>query len=641
MAPTTPASRRATHLYAATVLLSAWLLFQLQPMVAKRILPWFGGGSSIWTTAMLFFQAALFTGYLYAHVTTKWLSPRRQAIVHALVLAAAAALVLLIRVVPADSWKPADNNYPLPRILALLAVCVGLPYFTLAATAPLVQVWFSRANPGVPPYRLYSASNLGSLAALLSYPFVVEPALGLSHQGVIWTALFLLFAALCASLALRSPANTPIEDGAASSAAPRESSPHPAVADDAPSRLHRVLWLALPACACLSLLAVTTHLCLDVASIPLLWIAPMATYLITFILTFDSDRWYRRDVWLPILGASSFAAVSSWSRGADLTFAWQVGIHLILLLSIGMICHGEVVRLRPHSQRLTAFYLSISAGGVVGGLLAAVVAPLVLNDYDELAIAMIAAWVLSLLVLVTDPASPFYDGRSFRPLVAMGLMLAALVVGIGVHLVRKSDSVIAKTRNFYGTLKVRELNPESPQWTYYSLYSGRISHGSQFTSPEMRRVAVQYYVPHSGIGDLLLHTQPPRQVGVVGLGAGGLAVYAEPGDHFIFYEINPQVIDRCPQARRPRLRHRRRRPPFAGTRPSTEIRHPHPRCLHRRFDSSPSAEHGSRRDVSSATQATRRRAGIQYFQQLHRREPRAQGHRQAIRARLPSRRSHG
>jgi hypothetical protein len=543
MAPSTPASRLVNFLYAATVLLSAWLLFQVQPMVAKRILPWFGGGSSIWTTAMLFFQAALFAGYLYAHLTTSWLSPRRQAVVHALVLAAAAALVLVIRVVPADSWKPADNAYPLPRILALLAVCVGLPYFTLAATAPLVQVWFSRANPGVPPYRLYAASNLGSLAALLSYPFVVEPSLGLSQQGFIWTTLFLVFAALCASIALRTPSGLTME--APDDTLPTHLEPSPESLDDqrSPSKLHRALWFALPACACLSLLAVTTHLCLDVASIPLLWIAPMAIYLVSFILTFDSDRWYRRDVWLPALGVSSFAALTCWVQGAKIPFAWQAGIHLTLLLSIGMICHGEVVRLRPRAQQLTAFYLSISAGGVIGGLLAALVAPLVLNDYDELAIAVVAAWVLSLLVLVTDPTSRFYDGRAFRPLAVMVLLLVGLVVAMGLHLARKRDGVVAMTRNFYGTLKVREVSRQSPEWSYYSLYSGRISHGSQFRAVDKRRFAIQYYVPHSGVGDLLLHTTPPREVGVVGLGAGGLAVYAEPGDHFLFYEINPQVID--------------------------------------------------------------------------------------------------
>lgn len=527
----------------AATLLGAWLLFQVQPMVAKRLLPWYGGGTAVWTTALVFFQTALFAGYLYAHILSSRLAPRRQMAVHTAILAVAAAALVFEPVLPRSAWQPAASAHPAWRILLTLAACVGVPYIALSATAPLVQSWFARANPARTPYRLYALSNFGSLAALVSYPIIVEPHLGVARQGLVWSAMFGVFAVLCAAggwLSLAVPFK------AASSEPPPLPDPTPPAPDRAERRrpLERFFWLALPACASVALLAITAYLCQDAASIPLLWVAPMVVYLLTFILTFESDRWYRRWPWLGALAIDSFAAVIGWFRNETAPFLVQLGVHLVLLLCIGMVCHGELARLRPASRRLTAFYLAIAAGGALGGLLAAVVAPLVFADYYELPLSILAAWLLALAVLVTDRESKFYDGRAFRPLLGMIALVLALAISMWSYESKKRSFALAVGRNFYGALKVRELGVEHPEFAYLKLNNGRISHGIQYLDPKNRRFPSQYYHAQSGIGLLLAAPHAaPRRVGVVGLGVGTIAAYAEAGDMYSFYEINPQVID--------------------------------------------------------------------------------------------------
>ncbi|MBA4106757.1 MAG: hypothetical protein C0485_13455 [Pirellula sp.] len=530
---------------AATVALSAWLIFQVQPMVAKRILPWFGGGTAVWTTVMLFFQSALFFGYLYAHLSTRWLTPARQVRFHIALLAAAAMLAAILGVLPTDSWRPSDNQQPALHILFMLSVAVGLPYLALAATAPLTQVWFARVHPGRSPYRLYALSNAGSLAALLSYPFLVEPNLGVAAQGTAWASLFVIFAVLCTASGLAS-----LWSSSAGSASDRAIA-HAATAskadvDDSKRPLQRFFWLALPALASVALLAITNHLCQDILSAPLLWIAPMVVYLLSFILTFDSDRWYRRDVWMPLGAVASFAAALSWQRRIHVDVSVLLAINLTLLASICMICHGELVRLRPAARRLTAFYLSIAAGGAIGGLLVGIVAPLVLNDYYELQLGVIAVWLLAFVLLVTDKKSPYFDGGKglvFKSLLAMAGLLAALCVLMYAGVSRQWAGHMAQDRSFFGVLKVRYLRASTGE-EYYGLTNGRISHGGQFKEPEHHRVPMLYYHPDTGVGKVLVQHDPehPRRVGVIGLGAGTIAAFAEPKETFRFYDINPQVI---------------------------------------------------------------------------------------------------
>jgi hypothetical protein len=545
-ADTSPPTRGARLLLAAATLLGAWLLFQVQPMVAKRLLPWYGGGTAIWTTTLLFFQTALFGGYLYAHLLVSRLSPRRQSAVHALLLLAATIALAVAPVLPSDDWQPTSFDRPGLQILATLAACVGLPYVMLAATAPLVQSWYARSNPGRTPYRLYALSNFGSLAALVSYPLLVEPQLGIGRQGVAWSVLFGVFAAICAASGWLATRDAPMSEEAGPAQANAKTPAANAASSTAASARagERFFWFALPMCASAALLAITAHLCQDVISIPLLWIAPLVTYLLTFIVAFDRDRWYQRWLWFAILGASSFVAVYTWRVSESTSLALPIGAHLVLLLAIGMVCHGELARMRPAPERLTAFYLAIAAGGALGGVAIAIVAPLAFNDTYELSLTILAAWVLAVAVLVTDHQSRFYDGRDFKPLLGVAALLIALAAAMLAHQLRKRSYAVATGRNFYGTLKVREIAAELPEFTYYKLNNGAISHGAQFLAAQNRRVPSQYYHPGSGVGMLLSapHTRS-RRIGVVGLGVGTLAAYAQAGDLYEFYEINPQVVE--------------------------------------------------------------------------------------------------
>src|SRR5258706_10117062 len=366
-------------IYAATIFLSSFLLFLVQPLIARQILPWFGGTAAVWTTCMLFFQPLLLAGYAYAHATNAKLRPRAQAVLHTVLLAMAIAL---LPIAPNEMWKPAGTDEPISRILLVLAATVGLPYLLLSSTSPLLQAWFSRARPGVDPYRLFALSNLASLLALIGYPLAVEPFLGNREQVVWWSILFAVFAVLCAGLswtmAGKKEAKTEtLED----TAVPRGND--------------YLLWLALSATGSVMLLAVTNHVTQNVASIPLLWLAPLTLYLLTFILAFEGGmlgfNLYRVEYfWVAVLlwlGGMPWLLVDS-SIPFDLMV--EVGLYLSGLFVACLFCHGELYRARPAARHLTAFYLTISAGGAVGGLLVAVVAPLAFHAYYELGLAMVA-----------------------------------------------------------------------------------------------------------------------------------------------------------------------------------------------------------------------------------------------------------
>ncbi|RIK74947.1 MAG: hypothetical protein DCC67_15900 [Planctomycetota bacterium] len=542
-----PSDRRLLNAgLGVTTLLAAWLLFQVQPMAGKRILPWFGGGSAVWTTAMLFFQGMLLVGYGYAHVVSTYLPPRRQARLHVLLLGLAAALLVVAPAAPGEAWKPASSDFPTVRIIAILAASVGLPYLMLASTAPLVQTWFARANPGRSPYRLYALSNVGSLAALVCYPLVIEPNMGLSEQSVAWSLLFALFAACCGACGVASHR---LVVGPPAAGAPSRRNSHAA-----PTRRGRSpywLWLLLPACASSLMLSVTTHLSSDVAPMPLLWIGPMVAYLLSFIIAFDSDRWYRRWWWLPAAAVASLLAAFNWRDAGTRDIDQQILIQLALVLCMATVCHGELARRRPPAARLTAFYLCVAAGGALGGFFNSVVAPLAFSDYYELPLGLVASWLIVIALLLTDRRSPLrrgghglaFWGRLALIFAAVGLL--ALMVAV---VARDPAGIVVADRNFYGALKVRAVNIDGTNETYFNLVHGRIAHGAQFRSISNRRVPMYYYHPESGVGQTLANrvaaggAATPQRVGVVGLGAGTLAAYAEQGDYYRFYEINPAVI---------------------------------------------------------------------------------------------------
>ncbi len=378
--------------YALTIFIGAFLLFQIQPLIGKYILPWFGGGPGVWTTCLLFFQIVLLAGYTYAHLSTRWLKPRAQVILHFALVAVALAL---LPIVPAAPVRTDTGGNPVIQILTLLAVCIGLPYLVLSSTGPLLQQWFSRAHPGVSPYRLYALSNVGSLLALVSYPFYFETHFTRRTQATAWGWGLGAYALCCAWCGLRTWRQMPGTDS------PNE---QPKTVSDNPptSPLTRILWLLLPACASSLLLATTNKMCQDVAVIPFLWVLPLALYLLSFIICFDSPRWYVRFPYaLALIGA---LAGITWAlfEGIDASAYTQISVYSLGLFVCCMVCHGELYRLRPDPRQLTEFYLMTSAGGAVGGLFVAVIAPLVFHDFYEMHWALLSCAALFLLVCLND-----------------------------------------------------------------------------------------------------------------------------------------------------------------------------------------------------------------------------------------------
>ena len=609
---TTAAPAWAPWPFAGATLLGAFLLFQVQPLIGKFILPWFGGAPAVWTTCMLFFQIALFGGYAYSHLLVSRLAPRGQFVVQGLLLLAA---LTALPIAPSASWKPADSSNPTVRILLLLAATVGLPYFVLSTTSPLVQAWFSRRFPGRPPYRLYALSNFGSLLALLSYPLVFEPACDLATQSRLWSWAFPLYAALtavCGATAWRSSraivtrsvsegvetrsvseaiearsasegvetrnaseaietrnasegieARSASEVEASTTSLPRNRMPLRAsmpATSPAPRWPQRALWLLLPACASLVLLATTNHVCQDVAVVPFLWVAPLSLYLLTFIICFDRPGWYVRPLWAS-LAVMGIAAVTASDRtldwlteryrheGMSLTYAHQLVLHFGAMFAIAMVCHGELVRLRPGARRLTEFYLLLAAGGALGGAVVSLAAPHVFKTFLEWNLGMLAAYVLATVVLFR--AVPKTGRRRTAALLLCGFAaggFAPVLLWQGDFRPRAASDprLLDRQRNFYGVVSVWECDGDRPELRRRLLRHGAILHGQQFLAAEKRRLPLNYYVPESGIGRAfaeLRKRHKPLRVGIAGLGAGTLACYARAGDRFTFYEINPAVRD--------------------------------------------------------------------------------------------------
>jgi len=583
--------------FALSIFTGAFLLFQVQPLIGKYILPWFGGSPGVWTACLLFFQMLLLGGYAYAHFSTKYLKPRGQIVLHVILLLGSLAL---LPITPSETWKPVLAGDPSLRILCLLGVTIGLPYFVLSSTGPLMQRWFSVTHPGVSPYRLYALSNVGSLLALLSYPVFFEVNFTRSEQAVMWSIGLVLFAVLCGWSAVRLWRQNP-KDAANGAAL------DPTAAPDAPTQWsEKTLWIALPAIASVLLLAITNKLSQEVAVIPFLWVLPLALYLLSFVICFDHARWYHRGVFAALLVVGLASVVVLIDAGSDAPMKLQIVIYNATLFVACMICHGELYQLKPAPQRLTSYFLFISAGGALGGLLIAVVAPAVFNDYLEfplslivlgtivalicvrqrsrsLALGTIAGAVLTTLILpalfstfdgsdgLTFEFRKFFDvhltligsglvvfvvsvidfrRRSFattwRPILALPVVLLAVQLSYTItkHL-RAADPVpvLRSSRNFYGTLKVLDYSRENPAENYHLLMHGATTHGLQFTAPERANSITSYYGPTSGVGLAINHLteKGPKRLGVVGLGTGSLAAYGAAADYVRIYEINPAV----------------------------------------------------------------------------------------------------
>ncbi len=513
-------------LYALTIFTSAFLLFLVQPIMAKQILPWFGGSAAVWATSLVFFQFLLLAGYAYSDWTTRKLAPRRQVIVHLVLLAASLALLPII---PDAGWKPAGNEEPVWRILGLLTITIGLPYFLLSTTGPLVQAWFARTFPAGTVYRLFALSNFGSLLGLIAYPFAVEPWITTLQQSRGWSAAYVLFAGLGIGSALYSVRGQPRAAGAAEAATVPNDGPAPGPADYA-------VWLLLPAMGSFMLLAVTNLMTNDVASVPFLWILPLTLYLLSFILCFEGRGWYNRLVFLgPLVVVVGAIAWVLHTENGLLDIKQAIPLYAAGLFVMCMFFHGELAGRKPAPRHLTRFYLMVSLGGALGGLAVGLLAPKIFNTYYEFGVGL----VVTLLIAA-------FAARAIHAAVPLLVLAAAGYTGYHVYyyvtLLSKDTRVM--TRNFYGALRVKDIGAQNDPNAVRRLMNGVIMHGEQYLSPERRNEPTTYYGETAGVARVIkaLHS-PPIRVGVVGLGAGTLAAYGRPGDVYRFYEINPQVVE--------------------------------------------------------------------------------------------------
>jgi hypothetical protein len=582
--------------YASTIFIGAFLLFQVQLIISKYILPWFGGAPAVWTTCNLVFQVLLLGGYLYAHLLTSRMALSGQIKTHLLLIGisflmlAGLALLWPSPITAGSGWKPLDASRPVWDIVILLSVSIGVPFFMLSTTSPLLQRWLSLAGGGS-PYRLFALSNAGSLLGLVIYPFIIEPNVPLNRQAWIWSAgyvIYILMAALCAMFFWRIRDNLTDPPKVAAPQVPDENRPSPGV---------HVLWLSLAACGCTMFLATTNMICQEIAVIPFLWVLPLSLYLITFIVCFDSSRWYRRGIFHPLYALTPllfFLAKKSHVLP-------QVGGYCIAMVMVCMICHGELARLKPSNRYLTSFYLMVAAGGAVGGVFVALIAPLIFPAFWEFQIALWACGALIMFVLFYDRNSWFHRGSSwplFFLMAAAGVVIEAcrhyipsapvsiyrifawgiwglaampvlwvffgcrsspvrfrwtrayaiaLLVFLGAtsafQLRFQLQGSYARFRSFFGAFRLEKSG------SYLTLKHGTTTHGWQIQDGIWDKAAVGYYTTNTGIGVLLWNhprlTQNGQgadlRVGVVGLGVGTMAAYGRAGDYFCFYEIDPAV----------------------------------------------------------------------------------------------------
>lgn len=528
-------------LFAIAIFLSAFLLFQVQPLIARYILPWYGGSPAVWTTCLLFFQVGLLGGYAYAHGLVSFLrsKPKWQVGIHFGLLA---LCFLILPITPDESLKPTgESENPVLGIIKLLANTVGFPYLLLSASGPLLQHWFGDAFPGRSPYRLYAISNVGSILGLLTYPFFFEPLLAVTQQTKIWSVAFVFYALMaiaCGFFLLRRIPDRPSESGGKASIPER------------PPWLDRILWVAFAACGSMLLLSLTNQMCQDVAVVPFLWVLPLSLYLLTFVISFDHDRWYRRRIWFPlaiIAVAAVVYLINQQFASEEMLLVWQLLIFLGTIFCGCLVCHGEMVKIKPPSHYLTGFYLAISLGGALGGLFVSLLSPLIFDGYWELHISL-----LFLAALGTLTALRALRKRGSKLLLILSgaaslALIGLLSNGLWKHVQECREGSLASMRGFYGVLRVYEENVLTDDY-YRALYHGRISHGRQYMETPWTNLATTYYNEESGLGAAFaIHpsrygeTPLPMHIGVVGLGVGTIATYAQPEDRVRFYEINPQV----------------------------------------------------------------------------------------------------
>jgi hypothetical protein len=510
---------RLRILFGGAVFLAAFLLFLVEPIAARQLLPVLGGSSAVWITCLVFFQTALLAGYLYAH----WLTRRISATVHLLVLAGAAASAIVWAARPLSTQI--GSQHPIAAVFSALSLTIGLPFLALAATSPLMQVWWSRLQGSAIPYRLYALSNLASLLALAAYPTLIEPQLTLRVQRIVFAAGFAAFALVSAWLTLKTRAVATVTTDTPSEA-------------DAPLTplFHKLLWVFLPMGAAMQLSAITSYLTANVAAIPLLWVLPLMVYLLTLILAFQFRvvlPWaIIARVMVVMLGALAYALSKT-------SVSWPLWLTILFFLTefffACFFCHSAACGMRPQrTSEATLFYLLFAAGGALGSFLIGIASPMLFSLNLDLPLTFMVTALLALAVNWRGPWS-----QRLLWIVASGAMM---VLVFGVRVAFERNTMVA-VRNFYASLRVTQ-DYSYPGATVRTLLNGSIQHGTQiFGTEELRHTPTTYYAPGSGVGLALDNccASRSRKIGVIGLGAGTLAAYGHPGDHIRFYEINPAV----------------------------------------------------------------------------------------------------
>ena len=542
------ARKRMGVICAIATLLSAFLVFQVQPLVSKSILPWFGGGPSVWTTCLVFFQVALLAGYAYAHYLCRFFSIRNQALIHSGLVVAA---VCFLPITPGDDLKPLTSAQPGSNIVWLLLLNVAAPYVLLSATSPLIQSWYGWANQNKIPYRLYALSNIGSLTALLSYPFLVEPALSIDLQGIIWSIGFVGFGGCCLFLTIAISGSRSLQLPAT-----REKETE----GSGVSRITWFKWCLLSGLGSMALVTITNEICQEITVAPLLWIIPLSLYLVTFIIGFEKPSWYLARWWslaclLLVLSAIVYRC-DAWTLFDDLleysgiNVEWfyenpfvEAGLMVAILFCFCMVCHGELYQRRPTRSHLTSFYFALASGGALGGLFVSVVCPQLFSELVETELVLLTAFVISAVVVWTDGCRRWRIPQAFVGCLVGVLVTITLYFVVSQSIAASDGESLIRVRNFYGVLRVESLADENGRARV--LYHGRTLHGFQYYSDELADRPTTYYDPDSGVGLAInqLGKTGPQRVGAVGLGVGTIAAYGRPGDQYDFFEINPAVID--------------------------------------------------------------------------------------------------
>jgi hypothetical protein len=554
-------SKQTIH-FALTIFLSAFLLFQVQPLIGKYILPWFGGSPAVWTTCLLFFQTALLAGYAYAHWVVRWRRQNYQCLVH---LSFLIGTVLLLPIVPNDGWKPLGSESPTWLILGLLTLTIGAPYFFLSTTGPLLQAWYSKAFPDRSPYRLYALSNAGSVLGLLTYPFLVEPLVTRQNQALAWSVTYIAFVlglSWCALHMVRRASRSGISaDVSGNLSGTRSLLPddkelldsrlgddlvHQAMLLPHPPLTNVLYWLILAACGSTLLLATTNQLCQDVAVVPFLWVLPLSLYLLTFIIAFEGRRWYRRSWCIPLLVAASFLAIWVIHQERDVSIIQKIVIYSLVLFAGCMICHGELAQNKPGVKYLTLFYLSIAVGGALGGIFVALAAPFLFTGYWEFHLALSGAVAVAFGVLFFEARSPLRQGKPLWAWILAVMLYAVLIVALLSAVLEGIYDSLAASRSFFGVLSIKEYKDDN-KGIYRKLLHGGVAHGIQYIKAPWRNRPTTYYGKGTGAWLALQHhprrgARRPMRLGVIGLGTGTIAALGNKEDTIRFYEIDPEVI---------------------------------------------------------------------------------------------------